>query len=709
MNCAISVEQQKRFLTQVAKDLLTAINNKQPFDVKAYMLDVYNKVKEASNDHERALDYVRLTPGFVDQVASYDREIKKGMREAGLSFDELADLIVDFTDEADGLKVVADYLGLNTDLKQELIDANANVKPVVKAEVSTKQQEKVAPVPVIRQVFDFIGQTLTSLQVISFKQTGALPNTLDVRLGATPLYDVAYEDRNNPNSFFDKVKRNIVNQLSTNGFDSRNLKLLNTPVYLTAMSITRLDPNDLDSNVDLSKDPNGNGAVLVITDKSGYPFRFDDNGNAVLTGGKVAYYMFRNPGENFELKADDNKRIANLAAKQYKGNKEAAKLAYERQLNLLNDMRKYILADKENNQVQTYIDGGTVGYAVKDNYQKTNPEKKIKDLDFEGQAFSPELAMTNDPSSGKVAGLTYFTVDGFYQQPIEIERPTVDSITEPDGSLFKDKLISLLVDPIVDKAGNSLLPEMRRDIIEFYIKTSSDTVRIYTNKDGSFKLELRGTTLPVATSTERIAAKKALNDYFSNYSPMRKVSGPATGVVKDTYSIADLNKVVKITSDGVTDFFVIEKPKVHVRGKDDGVQYLKGNFNDVSLSTDANGNVVMTDNMVPYSDFIKNNFSVRYVLNGNKIRKYDPYFTFRPTDEALDKVYGSTPLAEAVKEAEQKPPATLGDTELPGHLPVDDISALLKQSNENETLNKLYNQKQIDVKASAEQIEAART
>lgn len=708
MNCAISVEQQKRFLTQVAKDLLATINDKKSFDVKAYMLDVYNKVKEKTDDHERALDYVRLTPGFVDQVASYDRDIKKGMREAGLSFDSLADLIVDFTDDTNGLKTVSDYLELTRDIKQELINDNVSISVTPEPEVIPEEQEEIAPTPIIRQVFDFIGQTLSSLRVIPYTETGQIPGTTDIRLGATPLYDIAYENKDNPNSFFDKVKRNIVKKLAANGFDSRNLRLLDTPVYLTAMSVERINPADLGSDIDLSKDPDRNGVLLVITDKDGYPFRFDDNGNPILAGGKIAYYKFRNPGKNYELKLEDKKRIDNLAVKQYKNNKAAATSAYIRELELLNDMREYIIKDKQNNQVQTYINGGTLGYAVKDNNQKTNPEKKIKDLDFEGQAFNPELTVKSDPSTGRIEGITYFTTEGFYEQPIEIERPTVDSITEPDGSLFKDKLISLLVDPITDKSGKPLLPDVRRDLIEFYIKTSADSIRIYPNKKGDYKLEFKGNALPIETTEQRAQAKQILNTYFSTYSPLRKVKGPATGLVKDTYTVADLNKVVQIKEDGVTGFFVIEKPKVHVRGRDNGINYLKGNFNDIRLSADADGNVIMEDNMVPYSNFIKNNFAVRYVLQGNKIRKYDPYFTFRPTDEALDKLYG-TPLAdEVIEKVEQNPPSTLADTELPGHLPVDDIDTLLKNANADNKLNKLSGQKQIDIKASKEQIEAAK-
>jgi len=709
MNCAISIEQQKRFLTQVAKDVLATVESKQPFDIKAYMLDIYNKVKDASGDHERALDYVRLVPGFVDQIASYDRDIKKGLREATLSFDSLADLIVDFTDETDGLKTVANYLDLNRDLKQELIDDNINVKKTPEPEATIKEEERVAPVPVIRQVFDFVGQTLSSLKVVSYKDTGKLPNTIDIRLGATPFYDIAFEDKNKPNNFFDKVKRNIVNQLAANGFDSRNLRFLNTPVYLTAMSVAKIDPKDLDSNLDLSKDPERKGVVLVITDKTGTPFRFDEEGKPVLFDGKLAYYTFRNPGKNAELTVLDNKRIDNLSIKQYKGNREAAKLAYVRELELINKMREYILEDKENNMVQSYINGGTVGYAVKDNNQKANPEKKIKDLDFEGQVFAPEIAKLDDPSTGKIKGLTYFTVDGFYGQAIEIERPIVDSVVGQDGTPLKDKLISLFVDPIVDVNNKPLLASVRRELIEFYFKTSVDGVKIHPNKDATFKLEFKGNAIPISTPTERAAAKTLLNDYFTSYAPSRKVSGPATTEVKEQYTIADLNKVVEVTTDGVTGFFVIDRPpKVHVRGTDEGVNYLKGSFNDISLSTDKDGNVVMTDNMVPYSDFIKNNFTVRYVLEGNKIRKYDPYFTFRPTDEALEKINGVSPFVQAEEKAEANSPETLPDTELPGYLPVDDIGDLLKKANENNKLNKVAEQKEIDVKASVEQIKAAK-
>lgn len=712
IRCSISEAKIGIARRKLFRHLKKSIAENKPFDLKAYMTDEYNDIYSKVNDleakHATALDYARLVPHFVQQAMGYIPDAFLGLQNIGFDFNNLANLYKDTIDEVKGLEAVEKYLELNIDVLQEMIDDNKDVIPAVESEVEpVTEEEREAPTPYVRRDFNFVGQTLSALNTVPYMQGGQPGSTEDVRLGATPFYDVLSEDRNNPNNFFYKVKRNIIQKLATSGFDSSNMKLgeFNSPVYLTALSVDRFSEKDLGSDVDLSKDPERKGVLLALTDAAGEPFRFDENGEPVLLDGRIAYYKMRVvPEGEIQLNSADYKRIDNLAKTAYNNNRAAAKEEYIRQLELIRDIRKHINSDKATNQVQNIINGGTVGFAVKDQKRDT----LIKDLDFEGQSFAPEFARLDEPSLGKYKGRAYFYTDGFYGQPIEIERPAVDNVVLPDGSLFKDKLISLLVDPIIDKSGNSLLPKRRRDLVEFFIKTGVDTIKIYPNKNGTHTLKLKDKVLDISTPESRKAAKQLLNTYFSEYGPIRKVEGPATMQPKTSYTAEDRNKIIKVKEDGVTAFFVIEKPKLHVRGGENGINYLQGKINDVNLSTDKDGNVIMEDNTYDYKDFIKNNFSVRYILNQNKIRKFDAYFTFRPTEESIDQMYGTPTITKIEKEVEKNPATSLPDTELPGPLNLGKIDDLLKDVNNDNELNKLSIQKHIDVTASKEQIDAAK-
>lgn len=711
IRCSISEANIGIARRKLFKHLKQSIADNTPFDLKEYMgavyNDVYAKVTDPAAKHATALDYARLVPHFVQQAMGYIPDAFLGLQNIGFDFNNLASLYKDTIDEEKGLEAVEKYLELNIDVLQEMLDDNRDVTPPVQPEVEpVKEEDRIAPAPFLRTPFNFVGQTLSALNPVPYMQAGQPGATSDIRLGMTPLYDVLSEDRNNPNNFFYKVKRKIIDKLAAAEFDSSNMRLgeFNSPVYLSARSVANIDEADLGSDVDLSQDPDRKGVLLVLTDSTGDPFKFDENGDPVLLGGRIAYYKMRNvPQGEIVLNSTDHKRIDNLAANQYDGNRAAAKEEYVRQMQLIRDMREYINRDKQTREVRNIINGGTVGFAVKDQKADT----LIKNLDFEGQAFAPETATIDEPAKGKLSGRTYFTVDGFYGQPIEIERPTVDNVTLPDGTLFKDKLISLLVDPIQDKNGAPMQFKRRRDLIEFFIKTGVDGVKIKPSGN-TWTLWLKDRQIPIDSAASRTEAKKILNDYYSSFSPMRAVSGPATMQPKANYTAEDRNKVIKVTEDGVSGFFVIEKPKLHIKGSDTGVNYLKGPIEDVNLSTDAQGNVIMEDNTYPYADFIKDNYSVRYILHNNKIRKFDAYFTFQPTDEHMNEMYGTPVTDEVEKQIEENPATSLPDTELPGPIDVGNINDLLKDTNEDNELNKLSKQKQIDVKATKEQIADAK-
>jgi hypothetical protein len=404
--------------------------------------------------------------------------------------------------------------------------------------------------------------------------------------GLTPLYDEFYykEDRNNPNNFFYKVKRNLLTQLEKVNFNGEELKLAGRQVFLTAMSpynsdgTLRFPESEYDSDMDFSKDPSKQGVLLYLTDQNGSPFRFDENGKQTYDeGGKIAYYRMRSiPQGEITLNKYDINRIKYLAKVAYNGNEQAAKLQFIREMELIREMRNYVNKNKDNNIVPNVINGGTKGFIVENKKKFT----LIKDLDLEGNAFNPKVEQVADESQGIKAGHTYFQVDGFYGQPVEVQLPEVAEVKQEDGSSFMDKLISILVDDIQDANGNKLLPSKRRELLELYINTGANSVQIYPKADGTFDLKLEGERLDISTDAAKQQAKQTLKDYFGTYKPRRVVTRQPerTIPVKESYDERDRYKVVEI--DGVS--YVIERPLLHVNSTRGA---LEGTINDISLTT----------------------------------------------------------------------------------------------------------------------------
>jgi len=743
MKCSISEEQQDNFLENVTEDLLDIIENNKPFDIKSYMSNIYTEVYDVVNTvedkHSKALDYARLAGIFTEQILSLDDDIKAGLRKAGLDLNALSDMVANIKNDDTGLEATATYLEV-TDPIKDLINFNKNI-PIEVRESKTPpvvEQTAVAKSPVTR-LFNFVGQTLSSMNVIPYMQGGQASSEADVRLGATPLYDVLFEDRNVPNNFYDKVKRMIVSLLPSVVYNTGEKKLMldGIEVYLTAKAASTLSAEQL-GDIDLTK--GGNDVLLILTDQDGTPFEFiedDEKGMIrVDSGGQVAHYRLRDTDKVFAtteptLLKQDEERIKNLARTAY--NKlspaqalEEARAQYIKQLELIHKMREHVRSKPESNMVKSIITGGTVGYAVKNE----KIDKPIKDLDFEGQSFTPYFARADQDALGESKGYTYFKVDGFYGQPIEIQRPTVDNVN--GSTAFKDKLISILVDDIVDENGIAITPIQRQTLTDWFIETNREGIQVHLNdKTNTYTLMLKGNVLDLSTPEAIETSRTKLNNYFTKYDATREIEkkdikGRDVISPKDTYDVyktdkagnrigAYLNKVVEVTNNGITKYFVVEKPHLHIKGKEGNAIKILANIHDVNLTKDDAGHITMKSVSYPYSEFIRNNFTIRYVLEKNKLRKYSPYMTFQPTDEDLNKVLG-TSEANAVEEDVLKNSADApinvdqkikAIDETPGLLDLGSFDDLLKNTNEDNTLNKLVVQKQINVTATAEQLKAA--
>jgi hypothetical protein len=660
IKCPISDEQQQKFSQQVAADILK-LKSGETFSPKDYMSNIYNAVYSATDDKATALNYARLVPFFMDIHASRNMDMKTKLRAAGVSFDELTDLTINFSQEGDTLKAVATYLGLDQSELEIKAKQNAAVKvPQEKPESAPiKEAEAVAKTPINVK---YHAQLRPDIATVGYMESEAFEKKADVRLPMSPLSSLTYnvdatkagerwqESRVNPNNFFKKVERNLLAKASEQGYPEKLMlgsEGFETEVYLTLKSVATIDESEFQSDMDMSKDPEKEGILLVVTDSTGNPLYFDANGDLTFSGGKIAYYRTRTTDKMYQ---HDYDHIENLAHTYYNGNKAVATKAYKTEIDALMAMRAYVQKDKMNNFVKTRINGGTRGYAVKDN-------KKfyfLKDVDF-GQPFGTydvHFETAGQPSMGMEKGFSYVIgVDGFHGQPIEIERSRVDSVELDDGTSLKDKLLTLLTEPIQDKGGNPYSFVERRDLIDHYLYTNPSGIQILPGKTANdFVLLFKNERQDVSTPEGRKATREKLDNYFSTFAPNRQVSKPPKSRIIDaqtSYDVTHAGYFIKVTTprEGkapLTSYFVIEKPQLHILGTKENVNYLNAPLKDVNLETDDKGNVIMTPNTYPYKEFVLKHMGMKYQLENMKVRKYDSYMTFQPTQEAMTKIEGNS-------------------------------------------------------------------
>ena len=120
MKCNLKIDKQRKLRVLVARHLMDVVEKNTPFNLKDYTRSIHDMIHAKTNDHAKALDYAMLVPLFVDQLSSLDLGIKTALRKNGLSFDTLADLLVQLNDPENTISTIENYLELKTDLVSNL-------------------------------------------------------------------------------------------------------------------------------------------------------------------------------------------------------------------------------------------------------------------------------------------------------------------------------------------------------------------------------------------------------------------------------------------------------------------------------------------------------------------------------------------------------------------------------------------------------------
>jgi hypothetical protein len=624
INCAISKEQQIAFAKQeVAKTLKEKADANESYDVLDHMKKVYNEVLEMSQNNEAlALDYARLVPIYADLILAKYPEIKKALREKGLSRDLLDDLTEEVSDPEKGLdntkkRVAKRKRGGKRKLKGSKSKNNGD--ETFDEGDGEKEDGTIDPQP------PATGETAARK---FFKAVTGIINKLKGAFQAvapTFFSDAGLEAPYNKNvptegftKFAFKVKRDILSQLKSQpdaGFDSTSDKFDYHgygPIALTAMSITQLEDMDaLQDDIDLTKDPNRLGVMLVVTRPDGEPLYFDDNGLPTQDEGKIVYYKLRSTDKYYTNGKFDESKLTKrdkdvLEAKkrylnQSKKNEDAVKKHYISEIEKIHAIRSTVLKNKDSAQIPLAITGGSMGYIEESISKYRTPLKDVNpDQRLDIMVAKPEDANTN---LGLKEGTTYFTADSTHGRHLEVERPVIgynmiSNKTEFDGV---EMLTELMVGDVKDEFGNPISFQQRNDLINQFILQRRHRVEILPYQEGEGAGSVLGHYISIFTQEyditneeEREEAKQAIKNYFSIVTPRNKVKNPPLNdparpiVTSLDDPKAKINAVLKVTESGKTTYWKLGQAKLSIMNN---ILSKNGSIDMPKLAKQADGSI----------------------------------------------------------------------------------------------------------------------
>lgn len=734
MNCGLNSDQISKLYQLAFKRITIAKQSGQPFDMKKLMSDIYAKRIETNHGEVDAVTFAQQVPILVERVATANPDLKAYLRSHKFDFNQLADDVIAVEESVaknQSVPFMKKYLGFTENIVEEIKDANKalaqdtlaspikEIKPKTKVPLPSSSDFAGAK-PSLDERFEAVTPSmLTDRDQEALSWIEALPG------GET---NFNYNKPNPETEFYYNVKRNILNTLfNSNLEDSTKMSLTKTgPVYLKIQSSSIIPKEDLRpiSRRDkygnpLPEDPtwqtdmenaHKEGVVMVLTDENGYPIRFAQDGQ-VDYGGKLAYYLVRQVKLNASgdiVMTDRDRESAKALARQTGVTEDVALATIKQQLEFIQQLRKYIKENPEQNHVMASINGGSLGYTEFD-YEKINTP--IKAINFGDEVFSPYSAKSNDPSKGERVGTTYFKMKNMGNKAIEIERPMVSSIPG-----MVDKLVSILTDNLIktDPTGRTRTKASAEDIQRYfdtYFYTKKETIRVYDNGDGSHTIRLMGEKLDLSTPETIAESKEKLNAFFTQLGPQREIdfkdmnANQKSKIINTTTpnykSLYKLGYILKQENPGAAPkYFVIEYPKVNIN---DNLLAI-GSYNDLTLEPQKDGSVLVKESKKSYSDFVKDNFSIHYALNPeNKLLRLNAYFTYAPLDNQISKIYGEDKVVEEITQREQSTKDNLD-----GKGPADSDSKDLLDDIWNNPLLKNKNQKSDNKQATIDQMETAK-
>jgi predicted NAD-dependent protein-ADP-ribosyltransferase YbiA (DUF1768 family) len=518
-NCALTPKQEKILLKKVYKDLEEISKSEQDFNLDNYIQEFHDMIQKATDDDALALTYAQLIPEYVDMAFTGEKELKKNMKQKGLSFDALQDKIEEFEDLNAVQKLVAPGTLSQEELKELDEDIKSRAEEPAEKEKPTIDEIK-AEAEALEKLFSFRVATpwaLTGLQTLRVRQ----------------LTDQQIADLFFPYTEYNQAQ--IDNYRKTNGNDNTQIKDPEQDFYYDFFELFQnefIDEQDaskiqikghLGFKMKIIKNDKLAGAELraddqelidgarvikgkpirpedgrkmfnasisaVITNNEGDILYFDETYNATTDPelGRPLYYNIR--GVKFENgtyyltgpKIQSVKEIAeNLGI--------TIEEATERQQKELKQL--YEVRENARQGGETLLDIANVSRGV---LNITYDEKgtRIEDVDFDESDIGLGnnlqniiIAEENAEEIGETSGGAYISIPGYRSIPIQADNLSSEDI---------DKLLNLFFDEeLVDTNNKIVKSKDRIKLAKHLLYTKKGKFELFPTKNNTVRVRING-------------------------------------------------------------------------------------------------------------------------------------------------------------------------------------------------------------------------
>jgi hypothetical protein len=132
MFCSLNSDKGKEALLALTSYISSALTNisSMPgarFDIEQFMKDMYEQVYSKSNNHDQAVDVVRMIPRITLLLAPKDATRLGSLIGKGLDLSMIGQMMVLSSNEESGVKYIEDILGVSTD---PVADIESTIKEI---------------------------------------------------------------------------------------------------------------------------------------------------------------------------------------------------------------------------------------------------------------------------------------------------------------------------------------------------------------------------------------------------------------------------------------------------------------------------------------------------------------------------------------------------------------------------------------------------
>ena len=280
MACALKDNQIKDLYVALYGEVFDRMSAGKPFDISVdgMIKEIYEGVKEATGEADKALLYAQAIPDVFSLVAVSNNKIKKYLRSNNFSLDPILDKSIEFEELENVQKFVNPKKESFDDIEKELEEVNKtknDVKVESDAALSDSDLEK-------RNAAKISYPNVTSLQ------TSRSKNPTEFKKG---------ENRNpddQKKGIFNIVQKNIVAAITYRSLTETDVIYQGVPIIMSATRASSFpDEYKLREHL-IAKDEESVGVFGVITDTEGNYIYFDKDGNITdEENGTVVYTFLR--------------------------------------------------------------------------------------------------------------------------------------------------------------------------------------------------------------------------------------------------------------------------------------------------------------------------------------------------------------------------------------------------------------------------------